>query len=100
MGKDDENIRRLSLRIDEELARTVDELSREEGRSFNREILELVRKGIELRNAESRFLKKADPLHIMNAVGSEDEAEKHQGAPGPGKHLQSESEKGDIRELA
>jgi len=79
----DEDVRRLSLRIEESLATMVDKLSRDDGRSFNSEVLELIKKGISLNAAEKKLLKNTDPLHVVNKAApiDEDDSPKHRRAP-------------------
>lgn len=96
----EEDIRRLSLRMDESLASMVDELSRMDNRSFNSEVIELVKKGISLHRAERALISKANPVHIVNSVSQDDDASKHPSAPGSGSLRDEGEQKGEDRELA
>lgn len=101
MGKDDER-HTLSLRLDKALAAEIDRLAKMEGRNFNNEVQELVRKGIELVESEKRFLKQVEPLQIVKTASSitaseADDSPKHRDAP----DAESGSDKkGEAREMA
>lgn len=99
MDYDSDNIRKLSLRINEKLAKEVDRLSETNGRSFNSEAIELIKKGIELVESERRFLKHVEPVHIVRSAQSADEevSPKHPDAP----ETEPRSvQKGEAREMA
>lgn len=83
MDNDSDNIRKLSLRINERLAKEVDRMSEMNGRSFNSEAIELIKKGIELMESERRFLKHVEPVHIVRSASKidEDDSPKHRDAP-------------------
>jgi hypothetical protein len=51
-----EDIRRLSLRMDESLAAEVERLAEENERSLNNQLLILLRKGIKLAKAEEHLI--------------------------------------------
>ena len=82
-NNDDDNIRRTSLRIDESLAVKVDRLAENDGRSFNNQILELIKKGITLANAEKKILNNANPINLLKVAAAcdEDGSPKHPRAP-------------------
>jgi len=94
-----DNIRKLSLRINERLVKEVDRMSQMNGRSFNSEAIELIKKGIELMESERRFLKHVEPVHIVRSASQidEDDSPKHRDAP----DAESGSDKkGKAREMA
>ncbi len=82
-NNDGDNIRRTSLRIDESLALKVDKLAENDGRSFNNQILELIKKGIELVESERKFLRHVEPVQIVRSTSAadEDDPPKHSRAP-------------------
>lgn len=101
MGKDDER-HTLSLRLDKALAAEIDRLAKMEGRNFNNEVQELVRKGIELVESEKRFLKQVEPLQIVKTASSitaseADDSPKHRDAPDT---KPINAEEGGVREMA
>lgn len=101
MGKDDER-HTLSLRLDKALAAEIDRLAKMEGRNFNNEVQELVRKGIELVESEKRFLKQVEPLQIVKTASSitaseADDPPKHRSAPDT---KPINAEEGGVREMA
>lgn len=63
-----EDIRRLSLRMDESLAAEVERLAEENERSFNNQILILLRKGIKLVNAEEQMI---DSSNLVGVIASD-----------------------------
>lgn len=65
MGNIDDGIRRTSIRIAEELARDVDRLAFENERSFNNQLLILVKKGIKLVDAETYLINSLNPMLIV-----------------------------------
>jgi len=80
----DEHVRKLSLRINERLAKEVDRLSSANNRSFNSEALELIKKGIELVESERKFLRHVEPVQIVRSTSAacdEDDPPKHRMAP-------------------
>lgn len=95
MSKEKER-RTLSLRIDKNLADEVDRLSALDGRNFNSQVQELIRKGIELVESERRFLKQVEPLHIVRTISEDYDPKKPRN---PDSELDSEK-KGGARELA
>ena len=99
MDYNSDNIRKLSLRINEKLAKEVDRLSEANGRSFNSEAIELIKKGIELMESERRFLRHVEPVHIVRSASKIDEevSPKHPDAP----ETEPRSvKKGEAREMA
>jgi len=68
MGNIDDDIRRTSLRIDEKLAVEVDKLALKNVRSFNNQLLILIKKGITLVEAEKLFLEGVNPVMIVKSA--------------------------------
>ncbi len=99
MNNNDDDIRRTSLRIDESLALEVDKLADNDGRSFNNQILELIKKGITLAKAEKKILNHANPINLLKVAAScdEDASPKHREAPDSKKPADRE---GGAREFA
>lgn len=69
MGNIDDDIRRTSLRIDENLAVEVDRLASIDNRSFNNELIVIIKKGINLVETEKNLIMSFDPLYIINTYG-------------------------------
>lgn len=99
MDYNSDNIRKLSLRINEKLAKEVDRISETNGRSFNSEAIELIKKGIELMESERRFLRHVEPVHIVRSASKIDEevSPKHPDAP---ETEPRSGKKGEAREMA
>lgn len=68
MSNIENDIRRTSLRIDEGLAAEVERLAEENERSFNNQILILLRKGIKLVNAEEQMI---DSSNLVGIIASD-----------------------------
>jgi len=98
-NNDDDNIRRTSLRIDESLAVKVDRLAENDGRSFNNQILELIKKGITLANAEKKILNNANPINLLKVAASCDEDDSPKNRDTPDKELET-GKRGKGREFA
>jgi len=83
MSNIENDIRRTSLRIDESLAAEVERLAEENERSFNNQLLILLRKGIKLVKAEEHMLGNTNPVSIVRSASArrEDDSLKQYGAP-------------------
>jgi hypothetical protein len=68
MSNIENDIRRTSLRIDESLAAEVERLAEENERSFNNQLLILLRKGIKLVNAEEQMI---DSSNLVGIIASD-----------------------------
>jgi len=68
MSNIENDIRRTSLRIDEGLAAEVERLAEENERSFNNQLIILLRKGIKLVNAEEHLLDSSNPVSIIKSA--------------------------------
>lgn len=68
MSNIENDIRRTSLRIDEGLAAEVERLAEENERSFNNQLLILLRKGIKLVKAEEHLLDSSNPVSIIKSA--------------------------------
>lgn len=99
MSNIENDIRRTSLRIDESLATEVERLAEENERSFNNQLLILLRKGIKLVKAEEHMLGNTNPVSIVRSVSarSEDDLLKQYGAPDS---KTPKNKEGGARELA
>ena len=95
----DEDVRKLSLRINERLAKEVDRLSSANSRSFNSEALELIKKGIELVESERKFLRHVEPVQIVRSTSAADEDDSPKNRDTPDKELET-GKRGKDREFA
>jgi hypothetical protein len=68
MSNIENDIRRTSLRIDESLAAEVERLAEENERSFNNQLLILLRKGIKLVDAEEQMI---DSSNLVGIIASD-----------------------------
>ena len=68
MSNIENDIRRTSLRIDKSLAAEVERLAEENERSFNNQILILLRNGIKLVNAEEQMI---DSSNLVGIIASD-----------------------------
>lgn len=100
--KNEKGTKVYTIRMYLDLASKVEQLAERDGRSVNSEVVELLKKGMELMAAERRHLSNLDPLRIVNAddntKGNDDE--KHIDAPGSVSLHDEQDQKGENRELA
>ena len=81
MSNMENDIRRTSLRIEEGLAIEVENLAEENGRSFNNQLLILLRKGIKLVNAEEHLLDSSNPVSIIKSASDVKNPHDKEGGP-------------------
>ncbi len=62
----DKSVKVYTIRMYSNLAKQVEQLAENDGRSVNSEVVELLKKGIDLMAAEKRHLANLDPLRIVN----------------------------------
>lgn len=102
--KNEKGTKVYTIRMYSDLAKRVDRLAEDDGRSVNSEVVELLKKGIDLMVAEKRHLANIDPLRIVNtedgSATKERDEEKHSPAPGSGSLRDEGEQKGENRELA
>ncbi len=102
--KNEKGTKVYTIRMYLDLASKVEQLAERDGRSVNSEVVELLKKGMELMAAEKRHLSNLDPLRIVNAddgnAANGGDGEKHPGAPDAASRHAEEYQKGENRELA
>ena len=80
-NKEEEELKRYSLRLKASLATRIEDLADSDNRSFNNQIIELIIKGLELREAEINHLSNLNPLKIVkDSKADGDDSLKHRNA--------------------
>lgn len=90
----------VSLRMYEPLAQVIEEIAESDNRSINSQIIELIKKGIDLRNAEIRYLASVGVRGVVAPQGADDDASKHHDASDAATSHDEKGQKGENRELA
>lgn len=102
--KNDKGTKVYTIRMYLDLATKIEQLAEVDGRSVNSEVVELLKKGIDLVAAEKRHLANLDPLRIVNAddgnAANGGDGEKHPDAPASASPHDEQDQKGERRELA
>lgn len=100
--KNEKGTKVYTIRMYLDLAAKVEQLAERDGRSVNSEVVELLKKGMDLMAAEKRHLSNLDPLRIVNADDNTKggDGEKHHSAPASASRHDEQDQKGESRELA